>query len=346
MTARASMTSTIGLPTSTGKPARSDKPDERGPAFLTTEGGIAMPPVSPWADDLVLYELVERSAGKSRRTIEMRLSSVRVMSKGLADLGVSEPSKVTRAIMARYLSDQAQRRTGAGPATHFCDCKSFWDWYAGEYEARSPMTGLPRPPVPVKLTPVLTNAELSAVLSACARRDFLSLRDRALILLLMATGARRAEVAALILDDVDLARCEAVVRNGKGGKTRIVVFGDETRLALSRYLRERHRRYPSLRHGSCALFLSRDGKPLTPSGLGQALTEIGARSGVAGLRAHLFRHRWAHAALDQGMGESNIITLAGWTSGDQLRRYGAALREERARAAGHAMPLDRIGGSR
>jgi integrase/recombinase XerC len=61
------------------------------------------------------------------------------------------------------------------------------------------------------------------------------LRDRAILELLYATGMRVGELCGLVLGDVDLHADVARVR-GKGGKERLVPFGEPARLALLDYL--------------------------------------------------------------------------------------------------------------
>jgi integrase len=65
----------------------------------------------------------------------------------------------------------------------------------------------------------------------------------------------------------------------------------------------------------------------------------GDAAGIQAMHAHLLRHAWAHYSLDSGVGDSNVITLAGWTSGRQLSRYGRALAVQRATAAARANPV-------
>jgi integrase/recombinase XerD len=198
------------------------------------------------------------------------------------------------------------------------------------------MEGIKRPRNPVKTdTHVLTNAELKAVSRACDGPGWMAKRDRAIVLMLMSTPTRLAELAALKVDDIDLHEREGRITRGKGGKGRDLVFGHETALALARWLAIRAKRAP----GSEFLFIGRTGKRLTGAGIAEMLARLGDKAGVPGLRAHLFRHRWVHAALEGGMGERNIITLAGWSSSKQLERYGASLASNRARAAAHANPV-------
>jgi integrase len=62
---------------------------------------------------------------------------------------------------------------------------------------------------------------------------------------------------------------------------------------------------------------------------------VKARSGVQ-VRPHMLRHAWAHYSLEGGMREHDIMKLAGWTNSAMLKRYGAALAQERAIAAGRS----------
>jgi integrase len=65
------------------------------------------------------------------------------------------------------------------------------------------MTKLRPPAVPQQPVPVLSHEELQRTVATCAGRDFEARRDRAIILLLVDSGARRAELAGLRLVDVD-----------------------------------------------------------------------------------------------------------------------------------------------
>ena len=55
-----------------------------------------------------------------------------------------------------------------------------------------------------KAVPVLTDDTLKKLLRACAGREFTELRDTAILRVLIDTGVRREEVAAIRLDDLDL----------------------------------------------------------------------------------------------------------------------------------------------
>nr|WP_318723319.1 tyrosine-type recombinase/integrase [Streptomyces albicerus] len=80
--------------------------------------------------------------------------------------------------------------------------------------------------------------ETTKVLGTCKGRDFVQLRDEAIIRLYCNTGAWLSEVGNLALDDIDLTT-ESVHCLGKGSKDRRVRFGPKTARAVSRYLRAR-----------------------------------------------------------------------------------------------------------
>ena len=76
--------------------------------------------------------------------------------------------------------------------------------------------------------------QMESVLAATGGDDIQSLRDRALLELLYATGARVSEAVALNVDD--LVDGDIVRLFGKGGKQRIVPVGSYARAALDAYL--------------------------------------------------------------------------------------------------------------
>jgi integrase/recombinase XerD len=70
--------------------------------------------------------------------------------------------------------------------------------------------------------------------------------------------------------------------------------------------------------------------PLDRSGIYQIVVRQGQECGVR-LHPHRFRHHFAHAWLDRGGAEGDLMELSGWSSPQMLRRYGASARGARAR---------------
>lgn len=234
----------------------------------------------------------------------------------------------------------ALRRVTVRPTTQsleFRALQQFWKWALEEEEIdRSPMERMKPPRVPEVPVPVISPDDIRRLLATATSKTFGDRRDAALLLLMYDTGARRGEAVGLKVADVDLRERLAYV-TGKGGHTRAVKFGAKAAVALDRYLRMRRL------HRSAsvdALWLGQDG-PMTGSGLSQVLARRCKEAGLGRLHLHQLRHSFSHEFLAAGGSESNLMRLAGWKSPLMLRRYGASLADQRARAA-YTSPADRL----
>jgi integrase/recombinase XerD len=78
----------------------------------------------------------------------------------------------------------------------------------------------------------LARSEIQAILNSCDRRSALGRRDYAIVILLVRLGLRRAEVAALRLDDIDWRAGELVSRFHPASPERAIC--DEARRFLAR----------------------------------------------------------------------------------------------------------------
>jgi integrase len=56
----------------------------------------------------------------------------------------------------------------------------------------------------------------------------------------------------------------------------------------------------------------------------------------------MLRHSWADAMLEGGVRERDLMTLAGWSSTDMLKVYGAVRAEARALEAGRQIQVGQV----
>lgn len=153
----------------------------------------------------------------------------------------------------------------------------------------------------------IASGELSAMLNTTLDGSIAGARDAALLIVAYTCGLRRAEIASLMIDDVDLEQCTLIVRRGKGDKERVIPLADSACDALRDWI---------IRRGTASgsLFLQvRKGDKITENGLtAQAIYYIfNQRSTIAGVKSfspHDLRRTFIGELLDNG---NDIVTVAG-----------------------------------
>ena len=197
--------------------------------------------------------------------------------------------------------------------------------------------GLPAPRLPrVEVDPpparVLSGEELRAVELAADRLG--SSRDRALMQVLLRTGLRIGEVAALDITDVRLTQRtgELVVRHGKGDRRRVVPLSRLVRAALRDWRRDRaeHPSRPAIDDGP--LWLSRTGQRLSVRSISKLVSAVLAAAGIEE-SAHALRHTLATRLVrDHARDLALVADILGHTDVKTTRRYARSELEDRRAA--------------
>ncbi|MBV8726570.1 MAG: tyrosine recombinase XerC [Candidatus Eremiobacteraeota bacterium] len=207
------------------------------------------------------------------------------------------------------------------------------------YREDDPAIHIPAPKIGKKLPKVLPEADVRKLLrtTVAGRSDVQRLRDHAIMELLYASGVRRAEVAGINLNDVDLRR-RTILVTGKGNKQRIVIINATTARAIADYLAQRPRSHDE------ALFLGRSGKRLTPRHIWHIFHTIYKISGLRlAASPHTMRHSFATHLLEHGVDLVTIQELLGHQSLATTQIYTNVSFEHKKRAYDEAHPRDRGG---
>ncbi|MEY3101110.1 MAG: site-specific tyrosine recombinase XerD [Actinomycetota bacterium] len=265
---------------------------------LTVERGLSRNTLLAYQRDLLRYIDFLESLGKSmldvsERDIEDFLSHLR---NGDGNHPPLSPSSSARSIIA---------------------VRGFHKFLARENRSVDPAAQI-HPPTPGRRLPkALSLTEIEGIISGAGSGESAqSLRDRALVELLYATGARVSEVISLDVDQIK-SPLQSIRLLGKGGKERVVPVGSYAAEAVDNYL---VRGRPALIEGKSdrrerKLFLNLRGTPLSRQSAWEIVRSCAIKGGVTSeLSPHSFRHSFATHLLDGGADIRTVQELLGHAS--------------------------------
>jgi len=225
--------------------------------------------------------------------------------------GVPKPGQIARELVVQF----ALSLSGAAPLTvrrKLACLSSFFGFLEDMGHIRgNPARRLPLPKVEQPVPVCLSEAEVQQLVSV-ARKP----HQRALVLLLLTTGLRRAEAVGITLDDLDLDNNQLLV-HGKGAKERMVPLSDATLEAIQAYLKHRAKT-------TCnRLFVSRFGHALRGRAINRTLARLLKRAGLSerGITPHKLRHTFATQLIRRGVDVRTVQELLGHADLETTARY-------------------------
>ena len=178
----------------------------------------------------------------------------------------------------------------------------------GRLEQNPALQVLP-PKAEKRLPDYLDPEEIERTMAAPDKRSFVGIRDRAIMELFYSSGLRLRELVGLRRDRVDVAAGTIRV-TGKGGKDRIIPVGRSAQTALGAYLNRRN----VLASDHPSLFLTRNGKPLSASGVQSRVAKYLGQATGRKLGPHALRHSFATHLLDAGADLNAVKEMLGHAS--------------------------------
>lgn len=277
----------------------------------------------PW-EALELFIDALLSAGASERTIKAYRAAI---SDFLRFAGVSRLRDVSEAHVNRWKAERLNRRAGrsrgggrsgvdrrrALRTLHYYTLflRRFLEW-AG-HPVKVTVVRAPKP----REVEALSEEEVERLEEAAE-----DLLDLLVLRLLYETGLRASEALGIRVRDVDLARHEIVVREGKYGEPRTVFFSPRLGELISLWVRLRR--------------LGPDDRliPLSYVGLWKRLKRLARRAGISPsrVRPHVLRHTFATVALRRGMNVMALQRILGHSDVKVTQVYTHLQRDDLRRA--------------
>jgi integrase/recombinase XerD len=280
--------------------------------WLSSERGRSRNTLLAYRRDLLAYETWLRSRGRTVLDVatgELVDLVAERRASGAATTSVARQIAAIR-MLHRYLATEQHRP----------------DDPTARLDGVKVPSGIPKP---------LTEEQVTSLLDAVIGNEPIHRRDRALLELLYATGARISEVVGLSMGDIDFDH--ALVRLfGKGSKERIVPYGSAAERALEGWFAPGGRAHVvplrwKRRGDAEAVFLNQQGGRLSRQGAWLVIKKYGERAGITDhLSPHVLRHSCATHLLDHGadlrivqemLGHASISTTQVYTRVSQERLW-------------------------
>ena len=279
-----------------------------------------LPPAWRVAVEL-LVEHVQFERGRREATVTAYRADALDLARSCAAWGIEHPGEIDRLTLRRYLATQVERGLARSTAARRASVARTWFALLARrgVVAHDPAALLDSPRAGRPLPRVLRVDEVHRLLAAPDADTPTGCRDRALLELLYASGARVSEACGLDLAALDLAQRQ-VRLTGKGGHERIVPLGAPAVATLGRYLEQARPRLLD-GHASPAVLVGARGHRL---GTRDARTIVAAAARSAGLghvTPHGLRHAFATHLLDGGADLRQVQELLGHASLATTQRY-------------------------
>ncbi|MBC2723318.1 site-specific tyrosine recombinase/integron integrase [Desulfosporosinus sp.] len=228
--------------------------------------------------------------GLAPGTLEQYEMELRYLPPFLGKPTIEATKTDLRAYLAQY-KDMAERTYMRKVSI----LKAFYTWTTYEANIPNPMQNIKVPKEPTSMIKYLEDKEFEKF-----RYVKRSLRNRAIIELLVSSGMRVSELVSVNIDDLDMENNEIKI-TGKGNKQRIVHFNTIAKDKLLEYLDTRKDKNP-------ALFINKYGNRISIRAIEQ---QIKREAKLAGLRIeatpHTLRHTFATHLIQRG---ADIIFIA------------------------------------
>jgi len=269
------------------------------------------------------FHYLKHECGLSANTLDAYRRDADRFFEWLADAKVRSWDELTVARLGDYLAYlNDQNLSPSSIARHVASLKTFFKFLIlDEHIAANPAASITRPGMWDRTPVVLSPEQVKKLTDAPTPRDRLFLRDKALVELLAATGARASELAELKLADVNLDSRFCKCR-GKGNKERLMPFGEPAQTALRAYLTAVRPKLVEHRADPGVVFLTARGGPLTRIEIWKLIKKYAKRAGVTEAASpHTLRHSYATQMLAKGVDLRAIQELLGHASITTTQHY-------------------------
>ncbi|MHA0046541.1 tyrosine-type recombinase/integrase [Deinococcus sp. PEB2-67] len=261
------------------------------------------------------YEFDCLNRGHSSNTMRAYRTALRQFLEFTHKHDVEFAADLTTPVVRAFAAECMQTLSPAGAHARLRVLRSFLNWATEEgYFAKSPMARVPLPRLKQKMLDAVSAQDMKKLILA-AQNSPSPIKLQALLAVLYDTGLRVSELWNLELRDILPTQC-LMIREGKGGKDRIVPISRPTLKLIHRYIRD-ERPESSLSN----LFLVDEHSSYSNVSIYKLLERLCKRAKVKRYSPHAFRRGFAVNYIRNGGDQFTLMRVLGHTTITMTNRY-------------------------
>ena len=256
------------------------------------------------------YKMYLKNNNLHQNTVNAYYSDVEKFADYLVEKRVKDLKKVDKRIVSNYLKRlEKEGKSEATTARNVASIRYFFDYLMSNGVVGINVAQKVKPPKYEKNIPeTLSSEEVMKFLDAPTGADPKSVRDKAMLEILYATGIRASELIELNINDVYLDIGYIRCKNGKN--ERIIPLGKPSMAALENYVNII--RTSLIKDGEQALFVNMNGERMTRQGFWKIVKYYAEIAGIGTkITPKTLRHSFAVHLLENGADLHSIQTMLG-----------------------------------
>lgn len=266
-----------------------------------------------WKELIQQYVQWLESAGKASATVVAYQKDIEQFSQYLLQGGKADPKQVVAEDVERYKTElQTLRYSDKSVARKINSLKSFFRYLMdSNVLSDNPVKTVPQPKYEVSTPHILSKVEYRA-LRDVVKHD---VRMSSIVELLLQTGLRISELAALRLDDIALPKREVFIAPHGSQSSRVVPLNDAAINAIEQYSKVRPRSKERI------FFLTKSCRPFLVRNIRSTLDRYFRMAGVHGAKVNDLRHTFIVEQLSAGVPLITVSKIVGHKRISTTERY-------------------------
>ena len=264
----------------------------------------------------------------SGNTVESYIRDITQFSEYCTSIKVNSIQKVKTATVNNYLDYLAkQGKSDATKARITASLRAFFRYLVSiDAVSENPVTAANKSKVAKKLPGVLDSADIVKLLSQPSGDDYKSIRDKAMLELLYATGIKVSELLELRVFDFNMQIGILHLRSGK--KERIIPIYPAAVRSVSEYL-VNVRPAIVLEPEQDKLFTNMNGQPMSRQGFWKLIKHYADEAGIQEeITPHTLRHSFAAHLLENGAKLQDIKEMLGHSDISSTQIYAQYIKSK------------------